>query len=89
MRIGVLQVSDRELRKTLNLPAIHKRTGPRNTTPRFEMGVGKERKGRERRRRGRETTVGVGKGNRREIEGNRNRVRTDVDKTCHTFSKQD
>lgn len=54
---------------------------------RWELGRG-EKGGRERRR-GRETTTGVERRNRRETEGNRNRARTNVDKTCHIFSKQD
>lgn len=69
--------------------AIHTRTGPHNTTPHVEMGVGKRRKRGERKeeRRGRQRQAwkeGIGE----KFKG-KETARTNVDKRRHNFSKQD
>lgn len=80
-----------EAEKTAGLPA-----GPRKgrctqyNSPLQDGSWEEEKKGREKGggEVGRPLQV-RGRRNRRETGGNRNRARTNVDKTCHIFSKQD
>lgn len=82
MRTGVLLVSDRELKKPLRLPTIHKRTGPRIQLPVWRRELGRGEKGqREEERRVRGEGTGKKQGNRTERERTQTRRVTSPSKT--------